>query len=124
MKYFKAEEFKCRCGCEANLIENSFVLKLDDLREQYGRPMVVSSGYRCPKHNAAVSSTGATGPHTTGRAVDIAISRAEAVLLLAFALAGGTFTGFGINQKGGARFLHLDDLPNGPGVPRPTIWSY
>jgi hypothetical protein len=39
------------------------------------------------------------------------------------ALAKG-FTGIGVQQKGGGRFIHLDNLPNGPGQPRPTVWSY
>jgi len=31
-----------------------------------------------------------------------------------------------VNQKGphAARFIHLDDLPDAEGQPRPTIWSY
>lgn len=34
------------------------------------------------------------------------------------------FTGIGIQQKGGDRYIHLDNLPNAPGQPRPTVWSY
>ena len=34
------------------------------------------------------------------------------------------FTGIGVNQKGGARFLHLDTIESSPARPRPTIWSY
>jgi RimJ/RimL family protein N-acetyltransferase len=34
------------------------------------------------------------------------------------------FTGMGFQQKGNSRFLHLDDLPDAPGQPRPTVWSY
>jgi hypothetical protein len=37
------------------------------------------------------------------------------------ALESNLFTGIGIQQKGGARFIHLDDLT---GVGRPTVWSY
>jgi zinc D-Ala-D-Ala carboxypeptidase len=33
-------------------------------------------------------------------------------------------TGVGVNQKGGARFIHLDDLEPTGHFPRPTIWSY
>ncbi len=34
--------------------------------------------------------------------------------------------GIGIKQKGdyASRFVHLDDLPNGSGQPRPWCWSY
>lgn len=34
------------------------------------------------------------------------------------------FTGIGINQKGGNRFIHLDDCGPTTGRPRPTMWSY
>ena len=49
------------------LVENV----LDPLREKYGKPIKVSSGYRCPKHNLAVG--GATqSQHMKGEAADIA----------------------------------------------------
>ncbi len=124
-KYFKESEFACR-HCGRNEIDWVFVEKLDQLRAVYGAPLVVTSGYRCPDHNRAVSSTGATGPHTTGRAVDLNISRAPLMELLEIALTSGHFTGVGLNQKGPNpnRFLHLDDLPDSKGQPRPTIWTY
>lgn len=122
MRYFKPEEFACR-HCDANQMDAVFLEEIDELRARYGRPLVVSSGYRCPAHNAAVSSTGLTGPHTTGRATDFAIDRGPALQLLKVAL-GMNFTGIGIQQKGGGRFLHVDNLPNAPGQPRPTLWSY
>lgn len=122
VRHFTLDEFKC-AHCGANKMDAVFLAEVDELRHQYGKPLTVSSGYRCPTHNAAVSETGATGPHTTGRAVDFLIDRSNAYALLKLALMMG-FTGIGINQKGGARFLHLDNLPNAPGQPRPTIWSY
>jgi uncharacterized protein YcbK (DUF882 family) len=124
LKHFKLEEFGCHCGCKENKIDLAFVKKLDDLREVFGKTMIISSGYRCPKHNTDVSHTGATGPHTTGHAADILISRFDALTLLWKALDMNTFTGFGLNQKGGARYIHLDDLPNAPNQPRPTLWTY
>lgn len=123
LRYFKIEEFACKCGCGTNLIDSQFVQELDDLRGEYGLPMIVNSGYRCPKHNAQVSDTGESGPHTTGRASDIAVDRGNAYRLLKIALNRG-FTGIGVQQRGAARYLHLDNLPNSPGQPRPTIWSY
>ncbi|MEO5330361.1 MAG: D-Ala-D-Ala carboxypeptidase family metallohydrolase, partial [Magnetococcus sp. THC-1_WYH] len=52
--------------------------RLENLRREFNRPMPVSSGYRCPMHNARVSKTGFSGPHTTGQAVDIVISGEDA----------------------------------------------
>lgn len=121
-RYFSADEFACR-HCNVNLIDHAFVTELDDLRHHLGFALPISSGYRCPEHNAKVSSTGRTGPHTTGRAADIAVSHGRAYEVLQAAMMM-RFTGIGINQKGSSRFIHLDNLPNANGQPRPTIWSY
>ena len=43
---------------------------LDPLREAYGKPIVVSSGYRCAKLNRAVGGV-ARSQHITGQAADI-----------------------------------------------------
>lgn len=120
-KYFTAEEFRCK-HCGKMLISSTFIDRLDTLRERVGFPLVINSGYRCPEHNQAVSTTGPSGPHTKG-AVDIAVDRAKAQVVLREALLM-EFSGIGINQKGEGRFIHLDDLPNEPGQPRPTVWSY
>jgi zinc D-Ala-D-Ala carboxypeptidase len=121
-QFFRKSEFACK-HCGENRMDKGFVDRLDTLRAVYGKPLVVSSGYRCPTHNMAVSSTGPDGPHTTGRAVDLRVRGADAYQLLQLALHAG-FSGVGIQQKGASRFLHLDDLPNSPTRPRPTVWSY
>lgn len=120
---FTRAEFACK-HCGENRTADEIIDKLQRLRDAVGFPLVVSSGYRCPVHNAAVSSTGANGPHTTGRSVDLAVSHGKAFDVMRAAFASGEFTGIGVNQKGGGRFVHLDDLPNAPGQPRPTVWSY
>lgn len=43
---------------------------LDPLRERWGAPIIVSSGYRCPKLNRAVGGA-KTSQHMKGQAVDI-----------------------------------------------------
>ena len=79
MKWFKLDEFKCRC-CGSNgtlqavsntraLVENV----LDPAREKLGAPIVVNSGYRCPKHNAAVGGV-TNSQHMKGEAADIRCS--------------------------------------------------
>lgn len=119
--YFKPHEQECK-HCGLNKVEQGFLDKLNKIRHEAGFPFVVSSFYRCPEHNKAVSSTGATGPHTTGRAVDIRIHGEQALWVVENARKFG-FTGVGINQKGAVkgRFIHLDDLDV---VPRPWLWSY
>ena len=48
------------------LVENV----LDPLREAYGKPITVNSGYRCPALNKVVKGS-PTSDHITGRAADI-----------------------------------------------------
>jgi zinc D-Ala-D-Ala carboxypeptidase len=121
-RYFEIDEFACH-HCHQNLIDHVFVDELDELRHRLGFSLVVTSGYRCPEHNAQISKTGRTGPHTTGRAADLRVDRGRAYQLLKMALLLG-FTGIGVHQKGAGRFIHLDNLPNGEGQPRPTVFSY
>lgn len=123
--HFPWAELTCHCGCGRMEMDRSFMSRLEDLRAAYGKPMPITSGFRCPMHNAEASSTGLSGPHTTGKAVDVQVSGEDAHRLLTMALEHG-FTGIGISQKGfhGSRFIHLDTIEPGPGRPRPTIWSY
>lgn len=124
-RWFTLDEFQCNCGCGRADMSHDFIDKLDELRERVGFPLVVTSGYRCPDHNDKVSSTGRSGPHTTGRAADIAIMGHKAHKVLQQASLGGWFTGIGLKQHGShaARFMHLDDLEQ-PNSPRPNIWTY
>lgn len=103
-------------------MDPSFLDTMEHVRRNFGFPIIVSSGYRSPEHNKQVSKTGDSGPHTTGRAMDIAIRGEAAYVLLKTVLACG-MTGIGINQRGDARFLHIDNLEK-PDFPRPMIWSY
>jgi len=122
-KNFTSEELACKhCGKMA--IPLPAVDKLQRLRDHYGRPLKLSSAYRCPEHNAAVSSTGRAGPHTKA-AFDVLVSGPEAYQIVALALLEG-FTGIGVSQKGphAARFIHLDALDDAPDCPRPYVWSY
>ena len=103
----------------------AFLDRLDKLREAFGAPLTPTSFYRDPQHNARVSTTGDSGPHTTGRAIDLRIMGRDVYRLVPLAINLG-FTGIGLSQKGDhrSRFIHLDDLPDGPSCPRPWIWTY
>jgi len=118
--YFSEKEQKCKCGKCDGLLDKEFLDRLNQLREQLGRPVLLSSAYRCPAHNSVVSRTGKHGPHTTGKAVDIVCAGSEAVEILDIAL-DLEFKGIGVCQTGtwGRRFIHIDDAR-----PTATIWSY
>ena len=119
--HFEDRELECRCGC-GGLPGREFQDDLEALRSEYGRPMIITSGFRCRPHNLAVSGR-ADGPHTLGLAVDVR-ARGEATLALtAVALSGG-WSGIGWNQTGNDRFVHLDRLEHTTERPRPAAWSY
>jgi uncharacterized protein YcbK (DUF882 family) len=121
---FTSEELACKCGC-GMLPRPESVQRLQLLRERCGFPFTVTSGARCAKRNNEVATTGDDGPHTKGGAFDIGISGERALVLVDRAREVG-FTGIGVKQKGphAERCIHVDDLPNADGQPRPTIWSY
>lgn len=82
MKYFSFQEMERSDTAVRYAIDNSIPenLKnnvarlvdnvLDPLREAWGRPLAVSSGYRCPALNKAVGGS-ATSHHLRGMAADI-----------------------------------------------------
>lgn len=122
-EFFSLEELTCHCGCGRMEMKDEFMRKLVALRDDLGVPLRVTSGFRCSAWNRNVSTTGESGPHTTGRAVDIAIAGVEVYDLVRHALAR-EMMGIGLRQHGpwASRFIHLDDLhiPGG----RPRIWTY
>ena len=118
---FTKEEFDCQHTGE-NAMQPDFMQRLQALRTEYGKPMIITSGYRSTEHPIEAAKQ-TIGPHTTGRACDVSVSGENALLLLSLAVKHG-FTGIGVKQKGSRRFLHLDDLTIADGYARPTIWSY
>lgn len=113
---FRKEEFNCKCGCGENRMRPEFMDRLQALRSAYGKPMIITSGYRCPKHPVEAAKV-MPGMHSTGLAADIGVSGAEAVQVLRLAFDAG-FRGVGVQQKGNGRFIHVDLRET------PTVWSY
>ncbi len=120
-KYFTMDVMR-GANCGAYAMNDTFMQRLDQLREDMGFPFPVTSAYRCEKHPIEARKK-APGAHSTGHAVDIGVSGNKAYRLLQAALEVG-LTGIGVNQKGSSRFIHLDDIENSPSRPRPWIWSY
>ena len=122
-EYFSLDEFRCPC-CGVVDIEPSFVEKLDKLRRDAGFAFIVTSGYRCAKHNQAVGGA-PNSAHRLGRAADIAIDGTQMGLLMDLRLTTDYgFYGFGISQKRQLRMLHLDDMTPSELKYRPIAWSY
>lgn len=77
IKYFKREEFRCKCGgkyCDGFTAEpaKTLVKLADHVREHYGLPMIVSSGVRCVTHNANVGGH-ENSRHMRGLAMDFTV---------------------------------------------------
>ena len=122
-KNFSSKELSCS-HCGENKFDQKTLDALQELREAIGKPIKLSSAYRCPAYNNTVSGSGKSGPHTTGCAVDILCSGKEAHEILTFAMIRSSiWKGMGVSQKGEhkSRFLHLDTLETDM---RPWVWSY
>lgn len=115
---FSAKEFDCS-HCGKNEMRADFMERLQALRNAYGKPMRITSGYRCAEHPIEAKKA-KPGAHASGCACDVGVEGADAHHLLSIAFQLG-FTGIGVNQKGTGRFIHLDTL-KGPN--RSSVWSY
>lgn len=89
---FHANEFTCNhCGKLPNgKPPKQLVDFLENIREYFGAPVAINSGYRCPTHNANVG--GATSSqHLTADAADIVVKDTDPADVYAYAdkLIGG-----------------------------------
>ena len=73
IKYFKYSEFTCHCGCRYNRVDIRLVKILDNIREHYGKPAIITSGVRCEKHNREVGGVEGSW-HTKRKAADFYIN--------------------------------------------------
>lgn len=88
MKYFTIKELTKSLTADVKGIDNTPTPEiesnltslvdniLDPLRELYGKPITVNSGYRCPAVNKAVGGS-ATSDHVKGFAADITAGSKE-----------------------------------------------
>ena len=124
-EHFAKHELQCKCGCETCEMDALFLERLEAVRKEFGRPMSITSAFRCENHPIEKSKAHGpfqkpTGMHPQGRAIDCAVRGADALLLIQIALTQG-MNGIGVsaNSKTGF-FIHLDDRD----MDRRTIWSY
>ncbi|EDJ5813826.1 serine/threonine protein kinase [Salmonella enterica] len=71
-KYFKRSEFSCRCGCGQDTVDAELLAILEDVREHFGKPVIINSANRCPTHNKRVGGA-SKSVHLTGKAADIVV---------------------------------------------------
>jgi len=103
--HFKGAEFVCPC-CGTGIIAMELIYALEKMRADLGMPIIVTSGYRCPKHNAEIGGA-RDSYHMMGLAADITVREMEiktiARLLVKIAMQVG-FTGVILYPK----HVHVD----------------
>ncbi len=109
---FKSHEFAChgKGCCSKVLIDEKLVDYLQKIRDHFGKPVTINSGYRCAKHNKAVG--GASGSnHTKGMAADIVVKDVKPAEVAKYAESIGVL-GIGLYEVNDGNFVHIDTRPN------------
>jgi uncharacterized protein YcbK (DUF882 family) len=116
MKYFTDKtDFKGNM----DKMDPKILSMLDDLREEYGNPIIINSSYRSPSHAVEIVKS-KPGEHTYGAAVDIKCTGGTNTFNLVSAAIKVGFKRIGISRK--SNFVHLGI--GYPDAPSPTIWTY
>ena len=118
LKYFSKAEFSCQYTGE-NKIEDSLLLKIDELRERCGFPFIITSGYRSLAHPIERAKKTNTGTHAQGIAADIRVrDGVQRFKIVEEAIKMG-FTGIGVATD----FVHVD-IRSLDTNESPVMWCY
>ena len=71
--HFKVKEFACKDGSQIIFIDKYLVSILDVLRNQIGKPIIITSGYRTPEWNKKCNGA-KYSYHMRGMAADIRVN--------------------------------------------------
>ena len=118
-EHFRASEFRCRCldkglrsaeFCGGNIapegVDPALIEGLEILRAELGgRPIYVTSAYRCPAYNRKIGGA-PKSYHVTGKAADIVVSGVDYLEVMRVIERLGIFTGRGLYPDG--HFVHVD----------------
>lgn len=113
-KYFKLEEFDCPC-CGENKIALELVQRADKARHIAGIPFVVTSGFRCEKHNEEINGN-PKSKHKLGLAMDILCKSDNDRFRIIKGLLDAGFMRIGIGED----FVHADIMY----TDNPVIFRY
>jgi uncharacterized protein YcbK (DUF882 family) len=105
-KNFKLSEFRCKC-CGEVIVDPVLLNGLQELRDLLGKPLIITSGYRCKKHNKDVGGS-PNSQHLLGKAADIYAPAFEIHELGEIAKHVEVFYNGGMGLYPKQRFLHVD----------------
>ena len=104
---FSPEEIACK-GTGMLYIDAPALDALQRLRTRLGKPVIVNSAYRTPKHNASIRGAAKNSMHMRGCAFDVSMANHDPVAFEAASRSAG-FRGIGRYPTRG--FMHLDTRP-------------
>jgi uncharacterized protein YcbK (DUF882 family) len=105
---FSKSEFACRCGCGLDSISIDLVNSLQLVRDALNKPILITSGIRCVKHNKNCGGA-KHSQHLFGTAADIHVKDMNVKALHDFIKSNNAifgFKGIGFYPKQG--FVHVD----------------
>ena len=101
---FSRIEFACKCGCGFDTADHETVNILQEVADEFGEQVKITSGCRCYKHNKAVGGS-TTSQHLYGRAADIQVKNVDAAAVYEF-LDGKYPNKLGLGEY--SSFTHID----------------
>lgn len=106
---FGLAEFQCppTCGCNAQLIDDDLIKRLQTIRDKLGGKIKITSGYRCIKHNKCVGG-GKASKHLYGVAADWRMQDRSINPVALGIVATRYFGAVGIYWYGNSAFVHTD----------------
>lgn len=102
---FYYNEFACKDGTDTFFISEELINILQEIRDYFKSPVVITSGYRTPTHNSSVGGV-YNSKHLRGLACDFVVQNVSTDDVLAFLEMEYPTTPLGIGTYG--TFTHLD----------------
>ena len=117
MKYFEYEEFDSPdVQGSGQLMDPKLLEMIDEVREIYGKPIRINSGYRTEAHNRKVGGVDSSS-HIKGLAIDVSCTKSDDRFKMLTALIEVGFNRIGVAST----FIHVDiDKDKSQNV----IWTY
>lgn len=103
-EHFKVKEFACHDGTDYIPIDLDLVYKLEDIRQHFGKPITITSGYRSESYNRKIGGT-SSSYHVKGKAFDIVVQGISPYDVAHYAQ-GLWINGIGCYYDDG--FVHID----------------